>query len=133
MRQALGVLRQPLRVETLDGRDRPGVERAAANLEEASVGHLVGERVLEGVLDVREQACLVQELGGLEPGEALGQRVCRRPGDAPASTATGTSAPTTEAVWSNVLSSGGSRSIRAARIACTVAGTCTVSGVFTSR
>ena len=132
MGQALDVLREPLGVEALDGLDGPGVERAPAVLEEAPVGHLVGQRVLEGVLDVGEQARLVEELGRLEPGEALGQRVRGSPAT-PASTAIGTSVPTTEAVWSSALSSGGSRSMRAARIACTVAGTWTVSGVFTSR
>ena len=36
----------------------------------------------------------------------------------------GTSVPMTAAVWSRRLSSGGSRSMRAASSACTVAGTC---------
>jgi hypothetical protein len=42
----------------------------------------VGERVLEGVLSVGEETRLVEELGRLEPGEALGQRVRRGSGDA---------------------------------------------------
>jgi hypothetical protein len=56
--QALNVLPEPLGVASLDGLDRPAVERAPAVLEKAAVGHLVGERVLEGVLDVGEQARL---------------------------------------------------------------------------
>ena len=36
----------------------------------------------------------------------------------------GTSVPITAAVWSKCFSSGGSRSMRAASTACTVAGTC---------
>ena len=58
------------------------VEDAPPILKEAPVGHLVGQGVLEGVLDVGEQARLVEELGGLEPGEALGQRVGGSSGDA---------------------------------------------------
>ena len=70
--QALDVLGEPVGVEALDGLDDPGVERAPALLEQAAVGHLVGERVLEGVLEVGEEARLVEELGGLEVGEAVG-------------------------------------------------------------
>jgi len=73
--QPLDVLPEPLGVAALDGLDRPGVESAPAVLKEASLGQLVSQRVLEGVLDVGEQARLVQELGRLQPGEALRQRV----------------------------------------------------------
>ena len=45
------------------------MERAPALLEHAAVGDLVGERVLEGVLEIREEARLVQELGRLEVAE----------------------------------------------------------------
>src|SRR4030095_3335233 len=51
------------------------VEHAALLLEEASVGDLVGQRVLEGVLQIGEEAPLVQELTCLEPREALPQVV----------------------------------------------------------
>ena len=56
--QALDVLREPLGVEALDGLDDPGVERAPALLEEAAVGHLVGQGVLEGVLERRGTGCV---------------------------------------------------------------------------
>jgi hypothetical protein len=72
-----GVVGQPLDlfgwalgVKRLDGVDDPGVERAPAVLEHASVGDLGGEHVLEGVLEIREEPRLVEELGGLEVGEA---------------------------------------------------------------
>src|SRR5262245_9551778 len=54
MSQTFGVLRKPRGIATLDGLDRPGVERATAVLQEASVGHFVGEGVLEGVGRIRE-------------------------------------------------------------------------------
>ena len=44
----------------------PGVERPPTVLEQAPVGDLVGERVLERVLEIREEARLVEELGRLE-------------------------------------------------------------------
>src|SRR5262245_45084488 len=57
---------QTVGVEPLEGLDGPGVEPASAVLQQASVGHLVRQRVLEGVLGVREQTRLVEELGRLE-------------------------------------------------------------------
>ncbi len=44
-------------------------------LQEASVCNLVGESVLEGVFGVREEAYLVEKLGGLEVGEAVAERI----------------------------------------------------------
>src|SRR3970282_1251395 len=58
-----------------DGVADPGVERSASILEEVSVGHLVGERVLEGVLKLGEEGRLVEELGGLEVAEVATERV----------------------------------------------------------
>jgi hypothetical protein len=43
-----------------------GVEGAAPFLEQATIGHFVGQRVLEGVGMLRKEASLVQELGRLE-------------------------------------------------------------------
>ena len=77
MGQALNVLRESPGVASLDGLDGPGVESTSALLQEAPIGHLVSQRVLEGVLNVREQARFVEELGRLEPGEAIGQRLVR--------------------------------------------------------
>jgi hypothetical protein len=79
--QALNVLGESLRVASLDGLDRPGVESTSALLQEASIRHLVSQRVLERVLDIGEQARLVEELGRLEPGEAPGQHVGGSSGD----------------------------------------------------
>ena len=76
MGQALDVLGEPLGIEALDGRDGPSVEGTPPILKEAPVGHLVGQRVLESVLGVGKETRLVEKLGRLEPGEAIGQRVC---------------------------------------------------------
>ena len=46
-----------------------------------AVGDLVGERVLEGVLEVGEEARLVEELRGLEAREALAELLLRPLGD----------------------------------------------------
>jgi hypothetical protein len=54
--QALDLFCQPIRVEHLDGLHNPGMEFAAALLEQAPVSDLVGEGVLEGVLEIREEA-----------------------------------------------------------------------------
>src|SRR6266567_1629150 len=68
--QPLDVLAQPTGIELLDGLDDSGVEGAAARLEQASIRDLVRQRVLEGVLDVGEEARLVQELRGSQVREA---------------------------------------------------------------
>ena len=57
--------------EGLDGNQDAGMERAAALPEQAAVGDLVRERVLERVLWVGEQARLVNELSRLEATKAL--------------------------------------------------------------
>ena len=48
----------------------PGVELAPPLLQEALVGHLIGQRVLEGVFQLGEEARLVEELGRLQEGES---------------------------------------------------------------
>src|SRR5262249_58174334 len=65
-RQPLHVLREPLRVQRLDRRDDASVQSPPPVLQDAPVGHLVRQRMLEGVFEVREDARLVQELGRLE-------------------------------------------------------------------
>ena len=66
---------EPIGIEALDGRHDLAVEAAAPVLQQAPVGHLVGEGVLEGVFEVREEARLVQELGGLEAADRAAQLV----------------------------------------------------------
>jgi hypothetical protein len=50
-------------------------------LEQRLVGHLLGEGMLEGVLVLREEACLVEELGGLQMCETQAQRRLRHLGN----------------------------------------------------
>ena len=54
--QPLDVLVQPIAVEPLDRVHDPGVQSASALLEQAAVRHLVGQRMLERVLQIREEA-----------------------------------------------------------------------------
>ena len=92
----------------------------------------MGEGVLEGVCEIREEAGFVEEFGGLQVAEPAARSssdnspmACRR--------AKGTSVPMTAAVWRRRFSSGGRRSMRAARTACTVAGACRLSRDFARR
>ena len=82
MPQTLGVLPEPVGIEALDRRHDLAVQAAAPVLEETPVGYLVGKGVLERVLEIREEARLVQELRGLEAADrgaqlVLVQRSCR--------------------------------------------------------
>ena len=61
--------------------DDPGVQRAPAVLEQAPVRDLVGERVLERVLELGEEPGLVEELGGLEVRELGAALLLRSVGD----------------------------------------------------
>ena len=49
------------------------MQEAPPLLEEAAVGHLVREGVLEGIDPLGDKACLVEELGRLQVGEAAVQ------------------------------------------------------------
>ncbi|HSE94534.1 MAG TPA: hypothetical protein VLD61_01500, partial [Methylomirabilota bacterium] len=71
------VLCQPFGMEPLDGFYDLAIESAPPVVEEAPVGHVMGQGVLEGVLEVREEPRLVEELGGLEGGEAAAERFLR--------------------------------------------------------
>ena len=83
MGQPLDVLSQPVGIEPLDGLDDPAMEGAPPVREQAAVGHLAGERVLEGVLEVRNEAGLVQELGPMQGRERTSQRVLGNVCDGP--------------------------------------------------
>jgi hypothetical protein len=70
MRQAFGLLAQPLSCERLKGLDDVGMQCSPPLLEQRLVGDLLGERMFEGVFDLGEEARLIQELGGLQMREA---------------------------------------------------------------
>src|SRR4051794_14051559 len=62
-------------VEAFHGAQDRRVERPPPDLQQAAVGDLVGERVLEGVLLLGKETHLVQELRGLQARQALPRRV----------------------------------------------------------
>src|SRR6266498_1243506 len=81
MREAIDVLGQSVGVEPLDSVEDPTVQLSPAFLEQAAVGYLVRERVLEGVFRVRKEGRLVDELRRLQMREAAAQFLLRLPGD----------------------------------------------------
>ena len=91
-------------------------------VQQAAIGDLLGEGMLEGVDQLGKQTHLVQKLGILEMHEPLAERPFRKLHHG-LEEDQGTSVPMTAAVWSRDFSSGGRRSMRVARTACTVAGT----------
>jgi hypothetical protein len=121
MGKPLGLLGGALGREPLDGLGDAGVQGALPVVEQTLIRHLVRERVLERVLQVRKDPGLVEELRGLEVGELGAHLVLRRVGDGQEQ-GRATSLPMTAAAWSRRLASGARRSMRAARMACTVAG-----------
>ena len=119
--QAFDLLGQALAVRASRASTMRRMEDPPALLGQAAVGHLVGQGVLEGEFTLGEEPRLVDELG-LQVVEAAVQAASGISAMA-CNSARGTSVPMTAAVWKRCLSSGGSRSIRAASTACTVAGT----------
>src|SRR5215470_6839970 len=73
----LGVLRQTSGVKPLDGRYHGRMESAAPIMEQALVGHVVGEGMLEGVFEVWEEPCLQQQLGPLQASQARAELAFR--------------------------------------------------------
>jgi hypothetical protein len=69
------LLRQSIGVKPLDRLHDAGVQPFTPLLQQAAVGDLVGERVLEGVFEVGEQSLLVDELCSLQGPQPLLQRV----------------------------------------------------------
>jgi hypothetical protein len=66
VRQPLDVLGQSVRIGAFDGADDASMQGLAPVLEQGAVRDVMGERVLEGVREVRIEPRLVEELGGLE-------------------------------------------------------------------
>src|SRR3990172_666671 len=79
--QPFHMLDQAVGKESLNRLDDPRVEGPAPLLEQAPVGHLVGEGVLEGVLEVGKEARLVEELARLEMAETPAKLLLRKLGD----------------------------------------------------
>jgi hypothetical protein len=81
VRERLDLLLQPPRMYPLDGLDDPRVHRAAALQDEAGVGDLVSEGVLERVLGLGKEPRLVEKLCALEASETLLKRALLLAGD----------------------------------------------------
>jgi hypothetical protein len=64
--QPFRLLGQTVGIEPFTGCNNAGVQGTAPLQQETAVGHLVGEGVLEGVLEVREKPGLVEKLGRLK-------------------------------------------------------------------
>jgi hypothetical protein len=75
--EPLDLLAEAIRVYPLDRTDELRVKDPPALLQQGAVRDLVGERVLEGVLELGEYAGLVEELGDPEPVEASTERLVR--------------------------------------------------------
>ena len=75
VRQAFDLLGHPLGRERLEGLDQARVQHPPPLQQEAAVGHLVRQGMLEGVFRLGEQARLIQELGRLEVRQAAVQRL----------------------------------------------------------
>jgi hypothetical protein len=69
MGQSLDLLPQSVAMESLDLLDNPRVDGAPAVSEETAVRHLLRERMLERVLQIGKEACLIQKLRGLQKRE----------------------------------------------------------------
>ena len=108
VRERLHVLDEAIGVQALDGRHHRRVKMASSLPQEARVGHVAGQRVLEGVLQVGEELRLVEELGLVQMREPPAQGLLRLLRNH-RQQCVGTSLPITEAACRSCFSSGGSR------------------------
>ena len=122
VRQPFDLFRHMVGGEPLDGLHDLGMQGAPPLLEEPAVCHLVGEGMLEGVFALGEEARLIEELGSLQVGEAVMQRLLGQLGNG-LQERQGHLSANHGGRLQQTLVFGGNRSIRAASTACTVAGT----------
>src|SRR5439155_18833876 len=80
--ERLDLFAEPIDVQAFDGAHDTPVEEPAELLQQSPVGHLVGQSVLEGVLEVGKQLGLDEEFGRLQAGEETAElrlrHVCDR-------------------------------------------------------
>src|SRR5262249_50201438 len=81
MTQTVGVFAEPIGIQALDAVHDFAMEATPPVVEQAAVGDLVGEGMLERVLEIREEMRLIEELGGLEMTEAVAERLRALAGD----------------------------------------------------
>ena len=75
VRQAFDLLSSPVGRQRLKRLDQARVQHPPPLQQEAAIGHLVGQGMLEGVVRLGKQARLVQELRRLEVRQATVQRL----------------------------------------------------------
>jgi hypothetical protein len=73
--QPLDLLCESIAMDHLDGGHQAGMESAPPLTEQAPIRHLVGEGVLERVLQLREEARFIEELRRLQAGEPGAERL----------------------------------------------------------
>src|SRR5262249_22170112 len=78
VRQAFDILGYSVPDECLQGLDNASMEHPPSLVQQAPIGHLLGEGVLEGVDQLGKQARLVQELGVLEMRETQAEPLFRQ-------------------------------------------------------
>src|SRR5262249_52995596 len=79
--ESINVLGEAISIPGLDGVHDPSVKLPAPIVQHAAVCHLMGERMLEGVLGVRIETSLVEEFGGLQAAKSASKRLVRQVGD----------------------------------------------------
>jgi hypothetical protein len=75
VRQALDLFGHSVPGERFDGFNDVGMEHAPPLLEQTAVGHFMGKGMLEGVLALRKEPRLVQELRRLQVRQGMVQGV----------------------------------------------------------
>src|SRR5262245_24424180 len=73
--QALDMLGHSLPSERFKALYNAGMQYPPPLMEETPIGHFIGESVLEGILTLGKEPCLVQELGRLEVCQTTMQNV----------------------------------------------------------
>ena len=81
--ESLDVLAEPIPVLRLDRLHDAHVHGAPARLRQTAVGHLVRQRVGEGIFQLREEIGLVQKLRRLQPRQGRGQGLLGLPANVP--------------------------------------------------
>ena len=73
--ELMDVLVQPIGVTPFEGADNLCVHGAPPLVQEAPVGHLLGEGVRERVFRLGEEAGLIEQFGGLHVPQTFRERV----------------------------------------------------------
>jgi hypothetical protein len=81
VRQPVVDVVEPSGIQGLEGSSRCRMQRASPRGDEALVGHLLGQGMPEGVLEIGEEPALVEELRGLELRQTPAEHVLGLLGD----------------------------------------------------